>query len=137
MRQQSRQFIIYLLLSVLIVTAGGLGLDEKRQVFLSYHQEYESTLSKQTFTISNDLHSLELRDNTSALTTIRGIKESRNTQSEAGRLLLVLLFVIFAGVFRCIHLFCMQCAGSSLLHWMQLVRFIHDMDGKKRYAVSQ
>lgn len=137
MRQQSRQFIIYLLLSVLIVTAGGLGLDEKRQVFLSYHQEYESTLSKQTFTISNDLHSLELRDNTSALTTIRGIKESRNTQSEAGRLLLVLLFVIFAGVFRCIHLFCMQCAGSSLLHRMQLVRFIHDMDGKKRYAVSQ
>lgn len=137
MRQQSRQFIIYLLLAVLIVTAGGLGLDEKRQVFLSYHQEYESTLSKQAFTISNDLHSLELRDNTSALTTIRGIKESRNTQSEAGRLLLVLLFVIFAGGFRCIHLFCMQCAGSSLLHRMQLVRFIHDMDGKKRYAVSQ
>ncbi|MCI5805582.1 MAG: hypothetical protein MR029_04525 [Clostridium sp.] len=137
MRQQSRQFIIYLLLAVLIVTAGGLGLDEKRQVFLSYHQGNESTLSKQAFTISNDLHSLELRDNTSAFTTIRGIKESKNTQSEAGRLLLVLLFVIFAGVFRCICRFCMQCAGSLLLHRMQLVRFIHDMDGKKRYAVSQ
>lgn len=137
MRQQSRQFIIYLLLAVLIVTAGGLGLDEKRQVFLSYHQRNESTLSKQAFTISNDLHSLELRDNTSAFATIRGIKESKNTQSETGRLLLVLLFVIFAGGFRCIHRFCMQCAECSLLHRMQLVRFIHDMDGKKRYAVSQ
>lgn len=137
MRQQTRQFIIYLLLAVMIVTAGGLGLDEKRQVFLSYHQGNESTLSKQAFTVSNDLHSFELRDNTSALTTIRGIKESRNTQSEAGRLLLVLLFVIFAGVFRRFHLFCMRCAGSSLLHRMQLVRFIHDMDGKKRYAISR
>lgn len=137
MRQQTRQFIIYLLLAVMIVTAGGLGLDEKRQVFLSYHQGNESTLSKQAFTISNDLHSFELRDNTSALTTIRGIKESKNTQSETGRLLLVLLFVIFAGAFRRFHLFCMRCAGSSLLHRMQLVRFIHDTDGKKRYAISR
>ena len=104
---------------------------------MSYHQGNESTLSKQAFTISNDLHSLELRDNTSAFATIRGIKESKNTQSETGRLLLVLLFVIFAGGFRCIHRFCMQCAECSLLHRMQLVRFIHDMDGKKRYAVSQ
>lgn len=137
MRQQTRQFIIYLLLAVLVVTAGGLGLDEKRQVFLSYHYGNESTISKQAFTISNDLHSFELRDNTSAVTTIRGMKESKNTQSETGRLLLVLLFVIFAGVFRRLHLFCMRCAGSSLLHRMQLVRFIHDTDGKKRYAISQ
>ena len=134
---QIRQYMIYLLLAVMIVTASGLGLDEKRQVFLSYNHQAESTLSKQMFTVSNDLHTLELRDNTSNLSTIRGMREKRLNTLEHSGLLLFLLCVVFAGIYRLLHQFCMQCAGCAIEKRMHVIRFIHDMDGRKRNTISQ
>ena len=132
-----RQYVIYLLLAVMIVTASGLGLDEKRQVFLAYNQQTESTLSKQMFTVSNDLHTFELRDDTSNLPTIRSMREKRSSNIERSGLLLLLFSVIFAGIYRLLHQFCMQCAGCAIEDRMHVIRFIHDMDGRKRNTVSQ
>lgn len=134
---QLRQYVIYLLLAIMIVTASGLGLDEKHQVFLSYNHQTESTLSKQMFTVSNDLHTFELRDNTSKLATIRSMKEKSSNTLECNGLLLLLLSVIFAGVYRLLHQFCMQCAGCAIEERMHVIRFIHDMDGRKRNTISQ
>ena len=132
-----REYIIYLLLAVMIVTAGGLGLDEKRQVFFAYHHSAESTLSRQMFTVSNDLHTLELRDNTSNLSTIRSMKENRSNTVESSGLLLLLIGVIFAGIYRLLHQFCMWCAGCAIEERMQVIRFIHDTDGRKRNTISR
>lgn len=132
-----RQYVIYLLLAVMIVTASGLGLDEKRQVFLAYNHQTESTLSKQMFTVSNDLHTLELRDDTSNLSTIRSMREKSSSNIERSGLLLLLFSVIFAGIYRLLHQFCMQCSGCVIERRMHVIRFIHDMDGRKRNMISQ
>ena len=132
-----RQSIIYLLLLVFMVTASGLGLDEKRQVFLSCNRQCESTLSKQIFTVSNDLHTLELRDNTVSLSTIRGMKNRSSGTSERNSLLLLLILVVFAGIYRLLHPFCMKHARCAIDYQMQSIRYIHNIDGRKRVSNSQ
>ena len=132
-----RQYVIYLLLAVMLVTASGLGLDEKRQVFRSYSHQTESTLSKQMFTVSNDLHTFELREDTSKLSTIRSMKEKDSNNIERSSLLLLLFSVIFAGIYRLLHQFCMWCAGDAVEERMHVIRFIHDMDGRKRSTIGR
>ena len=95
------------------------------------------TLSRQMFTVSNDLHTLELRDNTSNLSTIRSMKENRSNTVESSGLLLLLIGVIFAGIYRLLHQFCMWCAGCAIEERMQVIRFIHDTDGRKRNTISR
>lgn len=133
---QIRQYMVYFLFAVLLITAGGLGLDEKRQVLFACGHSGDCTVSKQIFTVSNDLHTIELRDDTSSVSSIRGMKSGKSGQQEQ-RNFMVLLFAIMFAYFYGLHPLCMQYIETILAVRMQIVRFMHDMDGRKWDFVSQ
>lgn len=129
-----QNFIIYLLLTVFLITGSGMGLDEGCQVFSLCGRNRGSTLTSQTFTTSGDLHTFEVRESSAVVFSIRGFKSNRSESFGRSGLFFLCVLAVLSGIFRLVQEIFVFYDRLYVHDRFHMITFMHDTDGRKRIS---
>ena len=125
-----RNFIIYLLFVVFIITGCGVGLDKEYQVFSACKKE--SSIQPHRFTVADDLHIFEVREQNTLGITLRRTGENRTETFYKNILFALCVVALLARMIRIIQNQYILYDRLYIKDRLYMVTFMHDTDGRKR-----
>lgn len=133
-RMTIKNFIIYFLLAVLIVTGSGSGLDITQQVLSSCHHTEHKTLTAQSLIPSDEFSEFEIVEKSASVSSITNLRYRRSGFSYRCNLFFLCTLAFLSGIF----LFdreSLTLHGTRYVHENHYnITFMQDMDGRKRIS---
>lgn len=133
-KEWMRNFIIYILLAAFLITGSGMGLDEEHQIFSPASKSQAEVLKPQSFLSNIDLHTFQIEEKTSAIISVRGLRNNRTDYSSRYGLFFICILAVLLGISRLNQ-------GVYVLHGNRYVQkrryiicFMQDTDGLKRFS---
>lgn len=133
-REWMRNCIIYMLLAVFLVAASGMGLDEGHQVFFCSSKSGAEVLKPQTFLPDVDLHILQIEEKTSAIVSVRGLRNSRTDYFSRYGLFFICILAVLLGISRLNQEVFVLHGNRYVQKRRYIICFIQDTDGRKRIS---
>ena len=118
--KRNKDLIIYVLLAVLLIAGSGIGLDAGQQVHRNCDQT-EEVLMSQSLISCSDLHTLEIRENTSVVLGFRS-------------LFFLYILAVLSGVFRLIQKTFTFYSRLYVRKRFHIITFMQDADGRKKFS---
>lgn len=132
-RMRIRNFILYLLVFGFVVTGSGMGLESGQQV-LSLKSSGDSSIKAQSLTAGDDLRDFEIREDTSTIFQIKGLRGSRLQDSGGKGLFFLCVLAALSGVSRFAKETLLLHSKRYVFREEYIIAFIQDMDGRKRIS---
>ncbi len=126
--------MIYLFLVVMLFTGTGYGLGEECQVFSSCFTEQKSSISTPTFYANNDLHTFQVKERNSVVLRYRSLRSNRAEASLRGNWVFLCVLALLSVFFRLIQERFVYFRRLYIEDRYKVIRFIQDMDGRKRFS---
>lgn len=133
-REWMRNCIIYMLLAVFLVAASGMGLDEGHQVFFRSSKSGAEVLKPQTFLPDVDLHIFQIEEKTSAIVSVRGLRNSRTDSFSRYGLFFICILAVLLGISRLSQEVFTLHGNRYVQKRRYIICFIQDTDGRKRIS---
>ncbi len=133
-REWMRNCIIYMLLAVFLVAASGMGLDEGHQVFFRSSKSGAEVLKPQTFLPDVDLHIFQIEEKTSAIVSVRGLRNSRTDYFSRYGLFFICILAVLLGISRLNQEVFVLHGNRYVQKRRYIICFIQDTDGRKRIS---
>ncbi len=133
-REWMRNCIIYMLLAVFLVAASGMGLDEGHQVFFHSSKSGAEVLKPQTFLPDVDLHIFQIEEKTSAIVSVRGLRNSRTDSFSRYNLFFICILAVLLGISRLNQEVFTLHGNRYVQKRRYIICFIQDTDGRKRIS---
>jgi hypothetical protein len=133
-REWMRNCIIYMLLAVFLVAASGMGLDEGHQVFFRSSKSGAEVLKPQTFLPDVDLHIFQIEEKTSAIVSVRGLRNSRTDSFSRYNLFFICILAVLLGISRLNQEVFTLHGNRYVQKRRYIICFIQDTDGRKRIS---
>lgn len=133
-RERIKNCIIYMLLAVFLVTGSGMGLDEQHQVLLQGAKSQAEVLKPQTFLPDIDLHTFQIEEKTSAIVSVRGLRNSRTHYFSRYGLFFICILAVLLGISRLNQEVFVLHGNRYVQKRQYIIRFIQDTDGRKRIS---
>lgn len=133
-REWMRNCIVYMLLAVFLVTGSGMGLDEGHQVFFRSAESGTEVLKPQTFLPDGDLHIFQIEEKTSAIVSVRGLRNSRTDYVSRYGLFFICILAVLLGISRLNQEVFVLHDTRYVQKRRYIICFIQDTDGRKRIS---
>lgn len=133
-REWMRNCIIYMLLAVFLVAASGMGLDEGHQVFFRSSKSGAEVLKPQTFLPDVDLHIFQIEEKTSAIVSVRGLRNRRTDSFSRYNLFFICILAVLLGISRLNQEVFTLHGNRYVQKRRYIICFIQDTDGRKRIS---
>lgn len=133
-REWMRNCIIYMLLAVFLVAASGMGLDEGHQVFFRSSKSGAEVLKPQTFLPDVDLHIFQIEEKTSAIVSVRGLRNSHTDYFSRYGLFFICILAVLLGISRLNQEVFVLHGNRYVQKRRYIICFIQDTDGRKRIS---
>lgn len=131
--KRNKDLIIYVLLAVLLIAGSGIGLDAGQQVHRNCDQT-EEVLMSQSLISCSDLHTLEIRENTSVVLGFRSLRSSRGDSFCRCGLFFLYILAVLSGVFRLIQKTFTFYSRLYVRKRFHIITFMQDADGRKKFS---
>lgn len=133
-KMRIRNFMIYVLLVVFLITGSGMGLDAKQQVFSLCNHEVTSTIASQSLTSYNDLHTFEIRESSSAVFSLRGFQNNHTKSFCRCGLFFFCVLTVLSAVFRLVQETFALYSRLYIHERFYMITFMQDTDGRKKFS---
>lgn len=133
-REWMRNCIIYMLLAVFLVAASGMGLDEGHQVFFRSSKSGAEVLKPQTFLPDVDLHIFQIEEKTSAIVSVRGLRNRCTDSFSRYNLFFICILAVLLGISRLNQEVFTLHGNRYVQKRRYIICFIQDTDGRKRIS---
>lgn len=133
-REQYKNFIICLFVTVILLTGAGMGFEENVQVFSACRDNIQCEIVTPTLSTTEEVHIFQVRRGNSDI--VRETNRYQNHSEQGSRMSFLFLFVLTV-LSVCFHLIQKTFVFYNRLYVEKrysLITFIHDTDGRKRFA---
>lgn len=135
--KRTKDLMIYMLLAVLLIAGSGMGLDAGRRVPLNRDQTKEAILTLQSLISCSDLHTLEIKDNTSVILGLRSLRGSRGDSFCRCGLFFLYILAALSGIFRLVQKTYTFYSRLYIRKRFHIIIFMQDTDGRKKFHNSR
>lgn len=129
-----RNFIIYFLLAVLMISGSGDGLDVTQQVLSACHHEDNKKITSQSLIPTDDFSEFEIVESSSSMFSTTNLRYSRSGFSYRCNLFFLCTLAFLSGIFLFDRKSFIHHDTRHVYKNHYHITFMQDMDGRKRIS---
>lgn len=133
-KKRTENLMIYVLLVVLLIAGSGMWLDAGKQSFLNSGQKEDAVFASQSLISCNDIHTLEIRENSSVILGLKGLRNSRGDFFSRCGLFFLYILAVLPGVFRLVQKTYVFYSRLYVRERFYVITFMQDADGRKKFS---